>query len=222
MLKETLESPLDCKEIKPVNSKGNQSWIFIWKDWCSSWSSNTLATWCKELTHWKKPWCWRKLKAVGEEDNRGWAGWTASPTQWTWVWASSGSWWWTGKPGCWVHGVTRNHTPLSDWTELKNCVGLWDYNLHIHYFYSLLLTLKCAMRIYSILWRGKGWISVVLFLTVALSNGRFWMFETMKILNCIKWIGLNEILSIIPGGMISSPVLKDEAVIKHRLNVDSS
>ena len=55
-----------------------------------------------------------------------------------------------------VHGITRSHTPLSDWTELKNCVGLWDYNLHIHYFHSLLLTLKCAMRIYSILWRGKG------------------------------------------------------------------
>ena len=58
-----------------------------------------LATSCKELTHWKRPWCWERLKAGGEGDDRGWDGWMASPTQWTWVWASSGSWWWTGKPG---------------------------------------------------------------------------------------------------------------------------
>ena len=52
---------------------------------------------CKEVTHWKRPWCWERLKAEG--DDRGWDGWMLSPTQWTWVWASSGSWWWTGKPG---------------------------------------------------------------------------------------------------------------------------
>ena len=69
-----------------------------WKDWCWSWNSNTLATWWEELTHWKRPWCWARLKA-GEGDNRGWDGWMASPTRWTWVWASTGSWWWTGKPG---------------------------------------------------------------------------------------------------------------------------
>ena len=59
----------------------------------------TLATWCKELTHWKTPWCWEGLKARGEGDNRGWDGWMASMTQWTWVWVNSGSWWWTGRPG---------------------------------------------------------------------------------------------------------------------------
>ena len=63
------------------------------------WSSNILATWSEELTYWKRPWCWKKLKAGGEGDKRGWDGWIASSTQWTWVWASSGSWWWTGKPG---------------------------------------------------------------------------------------------------------------------------
>ena len=57
VLEKTLESPLDCKEIQPVHPKGDQSWVF-WKDWCWSWSSNTLATWCKELTHLKTPWCW--------------------------------------------------------------------------------------------------------------------------------------------------------------------
>ena len=58
-----------------------------------------LATWCEELSHWKRPWCWERLKARGEGDNRGWDGWMASPSRWTWVWTSSGSWWWTGKPG---------------------------------------------------------------------------------------------------------------------------
>ena len=61
--------------------------------------SNALATWCKELTHWKRPWCWERLKAGGEGDDRGWYAWTASLTWWTWVWANSGSWWWTGRPG---------------------------------------------------------------------------------------------------------------------------
>ena len=72
-----LESPLDSKEIKPVNPKGN----IHWKDWC--WSSNTLATSYEESIHWKRPWCWERLKAGGEGDNRGWDGWMASSTQWT-------------------------------------------------------------------------------------------------------------------------------------------
>ena len=58
-----------------------------------------LATWCEELTHWKRPWCWERLRAGGEGDSRGWDGWMASLTQWTWVWMDSGSWWWTGRPG---------------------------------------------------------------------------------------------------------------------------
>ena len=70
-----------------------------WKDWCWSWSSNNLATWCEELTHLKRLQCWERLKAGGEGDNRGWGGWMASPTQRTWVWVSSRSWWWTGGPG---------------------------------------------------------------------------------------------------------------------------
>ena len=70
-----------------------------WKDWCWSWSSSTLATWCEELTYWKRPWCWERLKAGGEADDRGWDGWMASPTQWTWVWLNSRIWWWTGKSG---------------------------------------------------------------------------------------------------------------------------
>ena len=70
-----------------------------WKDWCWSWSSNNLATWCEELTHWKRPWCWERLKAVGERGDRGWSVWMASLTQGTWVWANSRREWRTGKTG---------------------------------------------------------------------------------------------------------------------------
>ena len=70
-----------------------------WTDWCRSWNSNILATWCEELTHLKRPWCWERLKAGGEGFDRGWDGWMVLPTQWTWVWVNSRSWWWTGKPG---------------------------------------------------------------------------------------------------------------------------
>ena len=69
------------------------------KDWCWSWNSNILVTLYEELTHWKRSWYWERLKAEGEGDDRGWDGWMASPTWWTWVWANSVNWWWTGKPG---------------------------------------------------------------------------------------------------------------------------
>ena len=100
VLEKTLESPLDCKDIQLVYLKRNQSWIFIhWKDWCWSWNSSTLATWCKEPTHLKRPCCWERLKAGGEGDDRGWDGGMASSMRWTWVSVNSRSWWWTGKPG---------------------------------------------------------------------------------------------------------------------------
>ena len=67
--------------------------LFIIGDWNAKVGSQ------EELTHWKRLWCWEGLGAEGEEDNRGWDGWMASLTQWTWVWVNSGSWWWTGRPG---------------------------------------------------------------------------------------------------------------------------
>ena len=91
-----------------------------WKDWCWSWNSNTLATWCEELTHLKRTWCWERLSAGGEGDDRGWDGWMASPTWWTWVWVNSGSWWWTGRPGM-LHSMGSQRighdwvTELTDW-----------------------------------------------------------------------------------------------------------
>ena len=89
VLEMTLESPLDCKEFQPVHPKGNQSWIFIGRTDTEAETSITLATWCEELTHLKRPWCWERLRAGGEGDNRRWDGWMASPTQWTWVWVNS-------------------------------------------------------------------------------------------------------------------------------------
>ena len=73
--------------------------------------------WCKELTHWKRPWCWERLKAGGKRDHRGGDGWVVSPTQWTWVWTSSGRWWRTEKSRCcrpW--GCKESQTWLSNWT----------------------------------------------------------------------------------------------------------
>ena len=98
MLEKTLESPLDFKEIQPVHPKYSVLGV-RWMDWCWSWNSNILVTWCEELTHLKRPWCWERLRAGGEGDNRGWDGWMASPTQWTWAWVDSRTWWWTGRPG---------------------------------------------------------------------------------------------------------------------------
>ena len=67
-----------------------------WKDWC--WSYNILDTWYEESTHWKRSWCWERLKTGRKGDDRGWDDWMTSPTQWTWVWANSKRCWRTGKP----------------------------------------------------------------------------------------------------------------------------
>ena len=90
-----------------------------WKDWCWSWNSNTLATWCKEVvTDLKRPWCWERLRAE-EGDDRGWDGWMASLTRRTWVWVNAESWWWTGRPGgLWFTGSQRvghNWVPELNW-----------------------------------------------------------------------------------------------------------
>ena len=103
------------KEIHPEYSLEGQ--INIW-----SWNSNTLATWCKKLTHLKRPWCWERLKAGGDRDNREWDGWMESLTQWAWIWVNSRSWWWTGRPGVLQSmGSQRVRQDwlnwLTDWTD---------------------------------------------------------------------------------------------------------
>jgi len=84
---------------RSVNLKGNQHLNIHLKDWCWSWSFNSLATYCKEPTHWKRPWCWGRLKAGGVVGDRRWDGWMALLTQWTWIWTNSSRQWRTGKPG---------------------------------------------------------------------------------------------------------------------------
>ena len=133
---------LSAKELMLLNCGGEDSWESLglqedqtnpperksflnihWKDWCWRWSSNTLATWF-ELTHWKRPWCWERLKVGREGDDRGWDGWMASPTQWIWVWVNCRSWWWTGRPG--VLQSMESQRVRHNWaTELK-----WSMNNH--------------------------------------------------------------------------------------------
>ena len=83
-----------------------------------------FATWWVELTHWKRPWCWERLKAGGGGDDRGLDGWMASPTRWTWVWVNSGSWWLTGRPGVLQfmgsQGVWQDWATELNWTECLN------------------------------------------------------------------------------------------------------
>ena len=134
VLEKTLESPLDCKEIQPVHSKGNQSWIFIGRTDAEAETPILLATWCEQLTHLKRPWCWERLNAGGEGDNRGWNGWMASPTQWAWAWVNSRSWWWTEKPGVLQsmgsQRIGHNWGTELNWSE--QCHLGWRHLLFIH------------------------------------------------------------------------------------------
>ena len=122
--------PLGLQENQPVHPKGNQSLNIRWKDWCWSWNSNTLATWCEELTHMKRPWCWKRLKAGGEGDDRGWNGWMASPPQWIWVWVNSGSWWWTGRPG--VVRVGHDWATALNWYAIYLLIKLGKKQIRQH------------------------------------------------------------------------------------------
>ena len=89
-----------------------------------------------QWTHWKRPWCWERLKAGGEGDNRGWDGWMASRTQWTWVWANSGSWWWTGRPG--MLQSMESQRVGHDWVTELNWMNKSLFSL-LHFFLTLSL-----------------------------------------------------------------------------------
>ena len=171
VLKKTLESPLDCKRSNQPILK--ESVLSNWNNWCWSWSSNTFVTSCKEPTHWKRPWCWERLKA-GEGDDRGWDGWMASLTQWTWVWAFSGSLWWTEKPqfssvaqscptlcdpmNCSTPGLTAHHLGNSVLGVLWK-YWCWSWN------YSTLATEKPSVLQYmvsqTVRHRWLNWLCVL-------------------------------------------------------------
>ena len=119
VLEKTLQSPLDCKEIRLAHPEGDQSWVFTGR---TDVEAETPILWppdAKSWLIWKywERWCWERLKAGGEGDDWGWDGWMVSPTRWTWVWVNSRSWWWTGRPGMlWFMGLQR---VKHDWTELN-------------------------------------------------------------------------------------------------------
>ena len=121
-LEKTLESPLDCKEIQLVHSKGDQPWVLFGRNDAKA---ETPVLWLPHAKSWLigKDWCWEGLEAGGKGDNRGWDGWMASPTRWTWVWVNSGSWWWTGRPGVLQFmgskRVGHDWTTELNWTVLK-------------------------------------------------------------------------------------------------------
>ena len=127
VLEKTLQSPLDCKEIQPVHSKGDQFWVFIGR---TDVEAETPILWPPDAKTWLigkdpdagKDWG-QEEKGMTEDEMVAWdvgMRWIASLTQQTWVWVNSGSWWWTGRAWCAVvHGVTKSQTQLNDWTELK-------------------------------------------------------------------------------------------------------
>ena len=117
----------------------------IWKDWGWSWNFNTLDTWWEELTYWKRPRCWGRLKVGVEGEDRGLDGWMASPTRWAWVWVNSGSWWWTGKPGVLqsMESQRVGHYQASElnWLTLNDYLLINNKKLKIVWIHLMLIVL---------------------------------------------------------------------------------
>ena len=110
-------------------------------------NSSTLTTWCEELTHWKRPWFWERLRTGEEGDSRGWDGWTASPTQWIWVWASPRRWWRTGKPDM-LQSVESQRVGHHWVIVLRWSLGSMDDNLLTDFYF-----LQCpTVEILQLLW----------------------------------------------------------------------
>ena len=136
VLEKTLESPLDYRGIKPINQQGNKTWIFIGRTDAEAEAPILWPPGAKNW-HWKRPWCWERLKAGGEGDDRKRDGCMGSPTRWTWVLACFGIWWWTGKPGVLSMGSQKVwHAWGTNWTEMTS--------LHITY----ALTNKCFLIVW--------------------------------------------------------------------------
>ena len=121
-----------CSDISVCMLKNQRKWTpdIHWRDWCGSWSSDTLATWCEELTHCKRPWSWERLRARGEGDGREWDGWMAPPTQ---LHVSLSKLWGIVKDReAWraaVHGATKSQMWVSDWTTTTIINLSWEDTL---------------------------------------------------------------------------------------------
>ena len=130
VLEKTLESPLDFREIQPVQSEGDQPWDFFERNDAKA---ETPVLWPPHAKCWligKRLWCWEGLRAGGEGDDRGCDGWMASLTRWTWVWVNSGSWWCAGRPGDSLLCKESDPTERVNWSELNllhTCLGNLDF-----------------------------------------------------------------------------------------------
>ena len=107
-----------------------------------------MATSCKDLTHWKRLWCWEGLGARGEGDNRGWDGWMASPTRWTWVWVDSRSWWWTGRPGM-LRFMGSQRVDMTEWLNWLNWILSKSYDYKRFYILNNWLREVGRLKIHS-------------------------------------------------------------------------
>ena len=151
VLEKTLESPLDCKEIQPVHSKGYQSWVFFGRNDAKA---ETPVLWPPHVKSWLigKDWCWEGLGAEGKGDDRGWDGWMASPTQMDM--SLSELWELVMDRDAWravIHGIAKSQTQLSDWTDWS--LSLILFINFIDYFVQLLPKLF----IYSRLFLNLSW-----------------------------------------------------------------
>ena len=130
VLEKTLENPSDSKKIQPVHPTGNQSWIFTGR---TDDEAETPILWLPDVNltdSFEKTLTLRKMKAGGEGGDRGWDGWMASLTQWTWVWVDSRSWWWTGRPGIlrFMGSQRVGHnwaTELTDWNIYMTEINIY-------------------------------------------------------------------------------------------------
>ena len=149
----------------------------------------SLATSCEQLTHWKRLWCWDGLGAGGERDDRGWDGWMASLTRWTWVWVNSGSWWWTGRPG--MLRFMGSQRVGHDWaTELNRTCSL-------SWLAKLVLCSDWQTPAYALHWLADSklvlcsdWLNPCLYfaLMVWLQFYTLPWFSDFKLLLCSDWV----------------------------------
>ena len=130
VLEKTLESPLDCKEIQPIHSEGDWSWVFFGRNDAKA---ETPVLWLPHVKSWLigKDWCWEGLGAGGEGDDRGWDGWMASPKRWMWVWVNSRRWWWIERPGILRFMGSQRVGHDRDWTDWTDTLVEDPLNVYV-------------------------------------------------------------------------------------------
>ena len=183
VLEKTLESPLDCKEIQQSILKEISPGIPL-EGLMLKLKLQYFGHLMRRVDHWKRLWCWEGLGA-GEGDDRGWDGWMASLTRWTWVWVNSGSWGWTGRPGVlWFMGSQRvRHDWVTElnWTEWL--VMLSIFYVYCHLYFSLE---KCLFRFFAHFWIGL----LVFFIVESLKFSLYSKYQIydFQIFSPIMWV----------------------------------